>query len=216
MPRGTFQCHHPCDKPIQTHVSIESPLTLAGSFGPVSCVVTAPLLWVLVHAKFCLCPPRLECLFPSVLWKAYNQIPLALKAKFPGDSQSLCIIPRLGGLTWGSELSQQWDNFFGIIVLQLVVTQQMGMGFDFIVIEPFLSCCLAAASSLSLDIGYLFFVRFQCPAVDGCSTASCNFGALSGGDEHTSFYSTIFNWTLEGRLLTTGPRGKYCILSLQN
>ena len=34
----------------------------------------------------------------------------------------------------------------------------MRMGFDFIVIEPFLSCCLAAASSLSLDMGYLFLL----------------------------------------------------------
>ena len=75
----------------------------------------------------------------------------------------------------------------------------------FIMIEPFLSGCLAAASSLSLDMGYLFFVGFQCPPVDGCSTTSCNFDALSGGDERTPFYSTIFNWTLESRFLTTGP-----------
>ena len=65
-------------------------------------------------------PPRLESLFPSVLWKACNRIPLALKARFPGDSQSLCGIPRLGSLTWGSEPSQYCRNFFGIIVLQFV------------------------------------------------------------------------------------------------
>ena len=34
---------------------------------------------------------------------------------------------------------------------------------------------------------------FQCPPVNGCSTASCDFGALAGGDEHTSFYSAT--WT---------------------
>ena len=38
-------------------------------------------------------------LFPPVLWKSYNQIPLAFKVRFPGDSQSLCWIPRLGSLT---------------------------------------------------------------------------------------------------------------------
>ena len=32
------------------------------------------------------------------------------------------------------------------------------------------------------------------PPVNGCSTASCDFGAVSGADEHTSFYSTILNW----------------------
>ena len=40
-----------------------------------------------------------------VLWKFCNQIPLASKLKFPGDSQSLCPIPRLGNLLWVLELS---------------------------------------------------------------------------------------------------------------
>ena len=38
-----------------------------------------------------------------------------------------------------------------------------------------------------------FLGGFQCPSVNGCSTASCDFGALAGGDEHTSFYSAILN-----------------------
>jgi len=38
-----------------------------------------------------------------------------------------------------------------------------------------------------------FLGGFQCPSVAGCSTASCDFGALAGGDEHTSFYSAILN-----------------------
>ena len=66
------------------------------------------------------------------------------------------------------------------------------MGFDFIVLAP-PSCHLAVASSLSLDMEYLFFSLFQHPSVDGCSTAICDFGALAEGDEHTSFYSTILN-----------------------
>ena len=36
---------------------------------------------------------------------------------------------------WGSEPSQQWENFFGII---LWVTHFSGMGFDFIMIVPLL------------------------------------------------------------------------------
>ena len=41
-----------------------------------------------------------------VLWEFYNQIPLASKVKFPGGSQSLGQIPRLGNLLWALELLQ--------------------------------------------------------------------------------------------------------------
>ena len=47
-----------------------------------------------------------------VLWKFCNQIPLASEVKFPGGSQSLCPIPRLGNLLRVLELSQQCKNFF--------------------------------------------------------------------------------------------------------
>ena len=67
------------------------------------------------------------------------------------------------------------------------------MGFDFIVIAP--SNCLVAAFPLSLDMGYLYG-GFQCSPVDGCSTASFNFGVLIGGDEHMFFYSAILNQSL--------------------
>ena len=67
----------------------------------------APFSWLLVCTRFCLCPPRV-C-FPSpveVLQNFdYNQIPLASKVKFPGSSQSLCWIPRLGNLLSVLELS---------------------------------------------------------------------------------------------------------------
>ena len=76
--------------------------TITGTSGSVSCGVTAPFSWVLVYTKFCLCPPRV-C-FP-VLCKFCNQIPLASKVKFPGDSQSLCQISRLRNLLWILELS---------------------------------------------------------------------------------------------------------------
>ena len=125
MPIGIFlawccQSPCPCGEHLPTHASTGDPPLLAGSLGSVSCGVTAPFLWVSVHSRFCLCPPRLESLFPSVLWKSYNQIPLAFKARFSGDSQPLCQIPGLERLTWGSEPSQQWENFFVIIVFQFV------------------------------------------------------------------------------------------------
>ena len=93
------------------HTSTGDSWTLTGNSGSVSCGVTAPFSWVLVRTRFCLCPPRV-C--SPVLWKFCNQIPLAFKVKFPGGSQSLCQIPRLGNLVWVPELSQQCKNFFGI------------------------------------------------------------------------------------------------------
>ena len=70
-----------------------------------------------VHKVF-LCPPGI--LLSPVLWKLCNQIPLSFKVRFPGDSQSFCCIPRLGSLRCGLECLQQYENFFGIIVLQFV------------------------------------------------------------------------------------------------
>ena len=65
----------PCGQALPAHASTGGLPTLASSFSSASCGVPVPLLWVLVQAKFCLCPPRLESLFLPVLWKAYNQIP---------------------------------------------------------------------------------------------------------------------------------------------
>ena len=58
-----------------------------------------------------------EC-FPSPVEILY-QIPLAFEVKFPGGSQSLCQIPRLGNLLWALDLLQQWENVFDIIVSSL-------------------------------------------------------------------------------------------------
>ena len=64
------------------------------------------------------------------------------------------------------------------------------MGFYFIVIAPLLLSCCGFFFVFECEV--FFFGGFQC-SVNGCSTASCNFGALAGGDEHTSFYSAILN-----------------------
>ena len=80
------------------------------------------LLWghcsfLLVHAGF-ICALQ-ESVSP-VLWKFCNQIPLASKVNVPEGSQSLCRTPRLGSVLWVIELSYQYENFFGIIVLQFL------------------------------------------------------------------------------------------------
>ena len=140
----------PRGEPLPVHASTGDPPTLAGSFGSVSCGVTAPLLWVLLRARFCLCPPRLESVFPPVLWKSYNQIPLAFKARFPGDPQAgkpdmgFRTYTTMGELLWyyfspicGSPTDGVWD----------MILSWLGPSYH-----------LAAASSLSLDVQYLFLV----------------------------------------------------------
>ena len=81
------------------------------------------LVWLSLLWGFCsflLGPGEHKSLVSPVLWKFYNQIPLASRIKFPGASQFLCRIPTLGNLLQTLELSQQCKSFFGIIVIQFV------------------------------------------------------------------------------------------------
>ena len=59
-----------------------------------------------------------------VLWKFRNETPLVFKVKFPGSSMSSSLgsssDPQVGNLLWALELSQQFENFLGIVVLQCV------------------------------------------------------------------------------------------------
>ena len=77
------------------------------------------LPWVLVHVRVRVYPPRVESLFPPVLWSSCNQATVAFKDKCSGGS-SQCQTPRLGSLMWGSEVSLLWENFCDIIILQFV------------------------------------------------------------------------------------------------
>ena len=52
------QCPRPCSRPPPTRASTRDSWTLPGKCGSVSCGAIAPFSWVLVHTKFCLCPPR--------------------------------------------------------------------------------------------------------------------------------------------------------------
>ena len=51
------QCPQLCSRPPPTHASTGDSWTLEGKPGSVSCGVTASFSWVLVHTRFCLCPP---------------------------------------------------------------------------------------------------------------------------------------------------------------
>ena len=123
-----WQCPCPCGEPQPPSAFAGDPPTLGGRSGSVFYGVTAPSPWVLMHTLLCVCPPRVESLFPPVLLKSCNQILLAFKVWFSGNSSSRCWTPRLGGLTCGSEPSLQWVDFCGIIVLQFVSHRPSGYG----------------------------------------------------------------------------------------
>ena len=110
-----------------------------------------------MRTGFCLCPARLES-FPPVLWKSYNQVLLAFKVRFPGDSQLPCQISRLGKLTWDSEPSQCGRTSLVLFFSSLSVTHLVSMGFDFFVIVPLLlsysSCFFFFWCGVSYFIGY--------------------------------------------------------------
>ena len=52
------QCPRPCSSPPLNLSSTRDSWTHIGKSGSVSCGVTAPFSWVLVHTRFCLCLPR--------------------------------------------------------------------------------------------------------------------------------------------------------------
>ena len=144
-----------------------------------------------MHTLLCVCPPRVESLFPPVLPKSYNQIPLAFQVWFPRNSSSRCQVPRLGNLTCGSERSLQWVDFCGISVLQSVSHPPSSYGVWFYCdsAPPTVSLWLL----LCLCMWGIFFGELQCFPVDDCSAVSCDSGILERGSESMSFYSAILN-----------------------
>ena len=142
-----------------------------------------------MRTLLCVCPPRVESLFLPVLWKSWNQIPLAFKVWFCRKSSFRCQTPRLGSLTWGSERSLQWVDFCGINVLQSVSHQPSGYGIWFYCdfAPPTVSLWLL----LCLWMWGIFFGEFQCLPVSDCPAATCDSGILTWGSESTSFFSTI-------------------------
>ena len=115
----------------------------------------------------CLCPPRVECLFPLVLLKSCSQIPLGFKVWFSRNSSPCCWTPRLGSLKWGWEPSLQWVGFCGIIVLQFVSHPPSSYGIWF-----YCDCTTPTVLLwllLCLWTWGMFFGEFQCLPVDDCS-----------------------------------------------
>ena len=68
------QCPQPCIRPLPTHSATGDSWTLLGKSGSVSCGVTAPFSWVLVHIRFCLCPPRVSFPVLCQFWWFYGGV----------------------------------------------------------------------------------------------------------------------------------------------
>ena len=66
IPDCCCQFLHPCGESLLIHSSTGDPPTLAGSFGSVSYGITAPFLWVLVHAMFCFFPSKTGVFISSI------------------------------------------------------------------------------------------------------------------------------------------------------
>ena len=148
----------PCGRLLQTHASAGDLQTLTGRSDSVSCRVTAPFFWVLGHKRFLFVPSKSRVFgFPSHVEKSYNQILLAFKVRFLGDTWSLCWTLRLRSLMWGSKSSQQWGAPLVLLFSSLWVAHPADMGFDFIGIMSFLYLlwlllCLWMRCSILLSI----------------------------------------------------------------
>ena len=68
------QCPQPCSRPLPTHTSAGDSWTLPGKSGSVSCGITVPFSWVLVHTRFCLCPPRVHFPVLCKFWQLYGGV----------------------------------------------------------------------------------------------------------------------------------------------
>ena len=186
--KGDFPVPPSCGEPHLMHASTGGPPTLAGSFCPVSCGVTALLLWVMVHTKLLVVPSPLS--FPQS-----SGSPM-IKSHWPSR-------PDCQGLPWSFVGSPGWEAWYGfqnlhnsartwlVLFSSLWVIHLASMGIDFIVIVPLLLA--HCGFSLSLDTWYLFLVGSSIHLPLSVKQVICNFVALAGGEECLSFYLAILN-----------------------
>ena len=161
------QCPYRWGEPLLTHFSTGDPPTLVSSFGSVSCGVTAPFL--LSSGSWCMqdfvC--ALQDWSPCFPQSCGSPI---IKSRWPSRSESL-------GIRSPFFRSPGWEAWCGVqnlhnsvrtslllLFSSLWVTHPAGIGFDFIVIEPFLpSCC---GFFFVFGRGVSFFGGFQHPPVE--------------------------------------------------
>jgi len=122
-----------------------------------------------------------------------------IKSHWSSKSDSL-VIPGLLSTSPGWEAWCKTQNLqnsertsLALLFSTLWVAQPAVKGFNFIMFSPLLPSFLQLL--FYLWMWGVFFGGFACfLPICGCSTASCDFSGVTGGDESTSFYSTILNW----------------------
>ena len=148
-------------------------------------VITSPESW---------CTQDFVCALQDWASVSWSHRILVIKSHWPSKSDFLGI-PNPYARSLGWETRHGTQNFHNsrtslVLLYGLWVTHLAEIGFGFIMTAlPTIS----HGFFLVFACGLSFFGGCQCPPVNGCSTASCNFGALTGGDEYTSFYSAILN-----------------------
>ena len=193
MPRRDLPSHccqwpRPCGEPLPTQASTGDPPTITGSFVSVSCGGGL----FLSSGPYCrqdfVCALQYWSLCSPVLWKSHNQILLAFKVSFPGDSQSLCWIPSLGSLMWGFRTLTKVGELLWCHCSPVWVwpTQQV---FDFIMIMPFL---LSHCSFFFVFGEYLFLTGFLLMVINRWLWFLCSC--------RSTHPSTLPSWTRSQRI----------------
>ena len=140
--RGTFRdcrCLFPasCRERLLTHACTGDPPTLAGRFASASCgslllfsgLGAHKILFVTFQTGVSVSPSPVEVL---------SSDPTGPQGQIPWGFPVPLLDPQVGSLTWGSEPSLQWENFFGLFFSSFWVAHPVRLGFDFIMVVPLL------------------------------------------------------------------------------
>ena len=95
--------------------------TLTGKCGSVSCRVTAPFSWILVHTRFCLCPPRVYFPVLCKFWQLYGGVNGDLLQEGLCHTQVCCTQspypcnrPLLTHTSTGDTQTRFWLSLYGV------------------------------------------------------------------------------------------------------
>ena len=204
---STLSTPWPCSTTMPTHAYTRDPWTLTGKSGSVSCGITAPFSWVLVHTGFIcafqesvstvLC--KFQWLYGGVngdllqeglchtqVWCTQSPCPcgrLVQTHTSTGDTETpkgrsgSVSVRSPGAQQFFFEPSEPLWPIWGLIPNVIAPLLPSGWGFSF-----------------ALGRGVSFFGGTQQSPLDGCSAGSYNFGVLTGEDERTSFFSAILTF----------------------
>ena len=121
VPVVSYRCHQPPQKTFQYQQVGMTQTPMRSLLFPL----------VLVCMRSCVCPPRVEFLFPPVWWNSYAQTLLTFKATCSEGVSSHYQTPRLGNLMWGSEFWLLSESLCDITISQFEGAHLVSMGFVF-------------------------------------------------------------------------------------